>query len=224
MRILSELSGALDQVAYYQDILSDSGTLYYIGLDTEHPLSYREIQVSSYDTIRWVNHSSTGQTVRLYDHSDLTGEALATIDIPPSGVSVFHLKQSGKLYYTTDLGSGALVIGTAIVERDPRTFVDTEIFPLLRANDPESIHPAFAHFREVINIDSTISAKCHDFAHIIGHRAFELYGFSAAISRAEDDICAGGYTHGILEAYFRSFPELKDHPEKACETLPDNKK
>jgi hypothetical protein len=80
-----------------------------------------------------------------------------------------------------------------------------------------------SHMIETLEADTKLSRNCHDMAHDLGHRAYELYGFSRAMtfgSGAEntsvDDICAGWYMHGILEELFLHHPELQKTPEKVC--------
>lgn len=102
--------------------------------------------------------------------------------------------------------------------------MDKEILPILNKNDPNSIQKAMMYFKNVINTNPLISKECHKLAHNIGHKAFDMFGFSVAISQAADDICAGGYTHGILESYFLSSPKLADNPELVCSEIDENKK
>jgi hypothetical protein len=97
---------------------------------------------------------------------------------------------------------------------------------LLNESDPNSIFNVI----DAIEADSILSRDCHDMAHDIGHQAYELFGFSAAMTfnnpdrlshTSADDICAGGYMHGILEGLFLNRPELKSHPEIICSSVPD---
>jgi hypothetical protein len=39
-----------------------------------------------------------------------------------------------------------------------------------------------------------------------------------------DDICAGGYMHGILEELFLHHPELQKNPEKVCISVNEDHK
>jgi hypothetical protein len=67
-------------------------------------------------------------------------------------------------------------------------------------------------------------------AHDLGHHAYELYGFSRAMTWSNgaientsvDDICAGGYMHGILEELFLHHSELQNNPESVCANIPKN--
>lgn len=101
-----------------------------------------------------------------------------------------------------------------------------ELLAMFDQNDPDSI------FRLIdrIEADNAISRDCHDMAHDLGHRAYEVFGFSTAmtfsnpnhaIHTSSDDICAGGYMHGILEELFLNHPELKDNPEGVCSGIPE---
>lgn len=82
---------------------------------------------------------------------------------------------------------------------------------------------------DAINADPVLANDCHDMAHDLGHRAYELYGFSGAMTFNDpsrlsntdtDDICAGGYMHGILEELFLHQPELAKNPEPICSGVP----
>lgn len=91
--------------------------------------------------------------------------------------------------------------------------------------DPSSIYAVM----DEIETNSALARDCHDMAHDLGHRAYELYGFSGAMTFGDpnrlsntstDDICAGGYMHGILEELFLHQPELKDAPGGVCAGVP----
>jgi hypothetical protein len=83
---------------------------------------------------------------------------------------------------------------------------------------------------DAIKADPTLSLDCHDVAHDIGHKSYELYGFSAAMTFSNPKhvdhtlvqyICAGGYMHGIVEELFLHRPEFKSHPDPICDGVPD---
>lgn len=91
--------------------------------------------------------------------------------------------------------------------------------------DPSSIYTVMG----AIEANNALARDCHDMAHDLGHRAYELYGFSGAMTFGDpnrlsntstDDICAGGYMHGILEELFLHQPELKDAPGVICAGVP----
>lgn len=97
---------------------------------------------------------------------------------------------------------------------------------LLDKDNPDSVFTVI----DAIESDNKISRDCHDIAHDIGHRAYELFGFSTAMTfdnpahlshTSVDDLCAGGYMHGILEELFLHQPELKQQPGNICSSIPD---
>lgn len=90
---------------------------------------------------------------------------------------------------------------------------------MLDPKDDSSI----SHMINTLEADTKLSRNCHDMAHDLGHRAYELYGFSRAMTYGSwtentsvDDICAWWYMHGILEELFLYRPELQQYPEKVC--------
>ncbi len=90
---------------------------------------------------------------------------------------------------------------------------------MLDPKDDSSI----SHMINTLESDTKLSRNCHDMAHDLGHRAYELYWFSRAMTYGSwtentsvDDICAWGYMHGILEELFLYRPELQKNPEKVC--------
>jgi len=83
---------------------------------------------------------------------------------------------------------------------------------------------------DTIQADPTLSINCHDIAHDLGQKSYELYGFSEAMTFNNPNhvkhplvqyICAGGYMHGILEALSLHKPEFLQTPDVICETVPD---
>jgi hypothetical protein len=97
---------------------------------------------------------------------------------------------------------------------------------MLDQNNPDSIFTVI----DAIEGNSALARDCHDMSHDLGHKAYELFGFSTAMTFnnpshlghvSADDICAGGYIHGILEEVFLHQPELKNQPEPICVPVPD---
>ena len=67
-------------------------------------------------------------------------------------------------------------------------------------------------------------------SHDLGHRAYELYGFSRALTFDDpnvtplndiDELCAGGYMHGVLEEVFLHDKTMQSNPERACANVPE---
>ena len=102
-----------------------------------------------------------------------------------------------------------------------------KLVAMLDANDPNSIFKVV----DAIQADSALKINCHDIAHDIGHRAYELYGFSEAMTFDNPNhvkhalaqyICAGGYMHGILEQLSLHKPEFLKEPEIICDQVPES--
>ncbi len=105
--------------------------------------------------------------------------------------------------------------------------VRDKFLAMFNQKDPDSVFKLI----DAIEANNALSRDCHDMSHDLGHRAYELFGFSSAMTFSNpnrlshtsvDDICAGGYIHGILEELFLHRPELKSQPETICSSIPDN--
>lgn len=101
-----------------------------------------------------------------------------------------------------------------------------ELLQLLKPWQPDSIRDLFERIRN----DKKLANNCHDMAHDLWHRAYELYGLSTALTFQDlesvpindiDDLCAWGYMHGVLEEYFLYNPEIIHTPEKVCVGIPE---
>lgn len=221
---IKEQKSLLESRERYRRILSSPGTIHFLDIASENSWT---LQTNPYDIIRFVN-TLTGSTVSftLYDTPDMTWSGLLSLSIAPDDIEFFPLKQSGIYVYQTSLGnSGTIRIGEASFdEYTLANFLEKKIFPLIEKTHPESLDEALRKFKEYISQDQQISKKCHDFGHKIGRKAFEYYGFSQSITHAGEDVCAWGYTHGILEAYFTADGTLADHPNMACESVEPKKR
>lgn len=100
-----------------------------------------------------------------------------------------------------------------------------ELLKLLDPYDSSSIRELF----EAIKSDPKLVNDCHDMAHDLWHRAYELYGFSRALTYDDeniaplndiDELCAWWYMHGVLEEVFLHDDTMKNNPEKACASVP----
>lgn len=100
-----------------------------------------------------------------------------------------------------------------------------KLLALFDQNNPDSVFTVI----DAIEANVVLARDCHDMAHDIGHRAYELFGFSAAMTfnsadrlshTSVDDICAGGYMHGILEELFLHQPERATSPGAMCAPVP----
>ncbi len=105
--------------------------------------------------------------------------------------------------------------------------VRNKLLSMFQQNEPDSVFLVI----DAIESNYALARDCHDMAHDLGHRAYELFGFSSAMTfnnpnrlghTSVDDICAGGYIHGILEEVFLHQPQLKNHPADICISIPKN--
>jgi hypothetical protein len=100
-----------------------------------------------------------------------------------------------------------------------------KLLTLLVPGDPNSIFAVV----DAIEKDAVLSLDCHEVAHDIGHKAYELYGFSGAMTYSNPervnhasvmDICAGGYVHGILEEESLYDANFGEQPSALCAHVP----
>jgi len=100
-----------------------------------------------------------------------------------------------------------------------------KLVAMLVPGKPDSIFAVI----DAIQADSAVSLDCHDIGHDLGHRAYELYVFSSAMTYDNParrdhasvmDICAGGYVHGILEEASLHDAHFMDHPGDLCANVP----
>jgi hypothetical protein len=103
---------------------------------------------------------------------------------------------------------------------------------LLAMLDPEDRNTIFKVV-DAIQADSQFANNCHEVAHDVGHQAFEYYGFSDAMTfdnpehvhhALVQNICAGGYMHGILEQMSLSDPGFLQEPERVCDRVPESER
>ena len=96
-----------------------------------------------------------------------------------------------------------------------------KLIAMLDKNDSDTVYKVV----DAIQADDNISTNCHDMAHDIGHMAYKMYGFAGAINfsksdptvhRSVQDICAGGYIHGVLEEAALYKPDFRTDPGAMC--------
>jgi hypothetical protein len=100
-----------------------------------------------------------------------------------------------------------------------------KLLALFDAHDPTSIFTVL----NTVADNEALSQNCHEIGHDLGHKAYELYGFSTAMTLNipghpsyphMGDLCAGGYMHGILEELLIHQPDLKNTIGTICSTIP----
>lgn len=153
----------------------------------------------------------------------------------PGGTYTFQFTRSGSFgYYNESNSSDHGFIKVTDVAHPPVEIDETPVGQrpirdkLLTLFNPDDINSIFTVF-DAIESNPTLAVSCHEVGHSLGHEAYELYGFSGAMTFSNperkthtsvENICAGGYMHGILEEVFIHQPELKNEPGLLCSGVP----
>lgn len=74
---------------------------------------------------------------------------------------------------------------------------------------------AFQFLDAEIEHNAEVFRDCHRYVHVIGHEAFEKYGFAGAMEY-QSDLCGSGYTHGVLETYLEGSDNLESDLATIC--------
>jgi len=76
---------------------------------------------------------------------------------------------------------------------------------------------ALQELDRLIRTDPSVSGICHAVAHDLGHAALELVDGDAARALSDrDDVCGGGYTHGIIEYALGESTNVKRDLVRIC--------
>lgn len=76
---------------------------------------------------------------------------------------------------------------------------------------------ALAELDRLIAVDPSVSGICHAVAHDLGHAALDQAGGDAAKALSDrDDVCGGGYTHGIIEKALGESSDVKRDLLRIC--------
>ncbi len=152
----------------------------------------------------------------------------------PGGVYLYIFRSTGTYAYHNHEKSNHRGIIRVIDPNKPFVPIDKtqeslkktrdKFLAMLDVHDDTSI----SHMIRTLESDTRLSRNCHDMSHDLGHRAYELFGFSRAMTWSSgnientsvDDVCAGGYMHGILEELFLHHSELQKNPESVCSGIP----
>lgn len=156
-------------------------------------------------------------------------------DYLPGETYIFQFEKGGTFGYDNDdkpLDHGFIQVtdpahvSPAVDETPPNQDATRDkLLAMFVPGDPNSIFTVF----DAVEANPTLSVSCHELGHALGHEAYELYGFSDAMTFTNpnstnhipvEDLCAGGYMHGILEEVFAHQPELADDPGAMCADVP----
>jgi hypothetical protein len=91
--------------------------------------------------------------------------------------------------------------------------VQAELQRQMNASDPRAaLEWLFTTQRQ----DPEIARSCHGLAHETGRLAYKKYGnFQTAFSY-QDDVCANGYVHGVIEAHFATVTDIYAEIQNIC--------
>lgn len=88
---------------------------------------------------------------------------------------------------------------------------------VLTVLDTQGQAEALAELDRLIAADPSVSGICHAVAHDLGHAALDRVGGDAAQALSDrDDVCGGGYTHGIIEKALGESPDVKRDLLRIC--------
>ncbi len=138
-----------------------------------------------------------------------------------AGISAFFIPKESE----TSIPEPAPVIVSIDKTFDDQKPIRDKLLAMLDENDPNSIFKVV----DAIQADPSLAINCHNIAHDIGHKTYKLYGFNEAMTMDNpehvnhalvENICAGGYVHGVLEELSLYDPEFAKRPDAICDTLP----
>ena len=80
----------------------------------------------------------------------------------------------------------------------------------------KGVNAAFSYTEQQININPSFAIDCHPLLHELGHAAYTYYGGYAKAIVYQNELCDSGYTHGVLESYLSSGPDITQALQTAC--------
>jgi hypothetical protein len=82
----------------------------------------------------------------------------------------------------------------------------------------KGINAAFSYTEQQITSNPSFAQACHPLLHELGHAAYTYYGGYAQAIVYQNELCDSGYTHGVLESYLSSGPDISQALQTACST------
>jgi hypothetical protein len=127
---------------------------------------------------------------------------------------------------TTEINTFPVTLELLTIDKTPsgQIKVRNNLIKKLDPKDPTSLFTVI----DTIEANKDISRNCHEIAHDIGHKAYELYGFSGSLNFTDStrlnhpsisDICSGGYIHGVLEEAAIDDVNFKESVSTVCSTV-----
>lgn len=80
----------------------------------------------------------------------------------------------------------------------------------------KGINAAFSYTEQQIHSNPSFAKDCHPLLHELGHAAYTYYGGYAKAIVYQNALCDSGYTHGVLESYLSSGPDITEALQNAC--------
>lgn len=103
-----------------------------------------------------------------------------------------------------------------VVVAEPGAYEQTRdtVLAVLAATGPAD---ALVELDRLIHADPSVSGICHAVAHDLGHAALDQAGGDASRALSDrDDVCGGGYTHGIIEYALGESTDVKRDLLRIC--------
>ncbi len=193
----------------------------------------RQLTVLSGETVSFRNAASTSLVVITGPHPEHTvnPDFRAAREYLPGETYQFTFTATGTIAYHNEVKLSDQAYIAVISAGEPIEDIDKTIsgqralrdklLAMLEPGNPDSIFRAI----DAISADPVLNRGCHDIAHDLGHHAYELYGFSEAMTFSSakhvDDarvrsICAGGYIHGVIEELSVNEPTALNNPDSIC--------
>ncbi len=94
---------------------------------------------------------------------------------------------------------------------------------LLQVLDDHDARQAILFLKKEITKDSRVNNSCHEFLHELGKAAYKKYGDFTEAIKYNDEFCVSGFTHGVIQAHFKSSKNLLTTLQTTCKDYPEGK-
>ena len=92
----------------------------------------------------------------------------------------------------------------------------TQVSILTDLMKTQGINASFKYTEQQIQTNPSFAKDCHPLLHELGHAAYAYYGGYAKAIVYQNELCDSGYTHGVLESYLSSGPDITQALQSAC--------
>ncbi|HSW87817.1 MAG TPA: hypothetical protein VLG12_01520 [Candidatus Saccharimonadales bacterium] len=94
-----------------------------------------------------------------------------------------------------------------------------EMTDLINSQNPSI---AIDRLKEEMSTDSQVLFGCHEILHAMGRISYKKYNDLSTAMEYRDEVCVGGYIHGVIEGYFASSKPNFSNMYKACSKYTNN--